>query len=78
MSNFTLAMMLKPLIFGSIVFALWLLIPAGKVKATLFKERPWNIWAWIVSMSLLWFVLFGAAWEVFITEGYWKTFFNVN
>lgn len=64
MDNFFWAMALKGLVFSGLVFALWLIIPAGRIKTALFRERPWNIWAWIVAGSLIWFAIGKAAYDI--------------
>jgi hypothetical protein len=64
MSTFTWAMFLKPIIAAAIIFGLYRIVPAGKIKTALFRERPWNIWAWLVGMSFVWFLLGWAIWDL--------------
>jgi hypothetical protein len=54
MNNFEWAMALKALIFPLIIFLLYKIIPEGRVKTALFRERPWNFPAWLLGTGLIW------------------------
>jgi hypothetical protein len=60
MENLAWALAVKGLIFSLIVFAFYKIIPAGRIKTALFRERPWTIPSWLVGM-LLFIVVFGIA-----------------